>query len=98
MDLTAHCPVCGMIVGGDLGAGATYSYRNDRVVGICRGSSRGHSKMVTPSGLKVPVVSLSTIRFRKGSASTWTTSLIDLSRISLTRKIIDVNNAFLVHR
>ena len=34
VDLAAHCPVCGMIVGGDLGAGATYSYRNDRAVGF----------------------------------------------------------------
>jgi len=34
VDLSATCPVCGMIVGGDLGATVRYSYRDGRPVGF----------------------------------------------------------------
>jgi nitrous oxide reductase accessory protein NosL len=34
VDLSATCPVCGMKVGGDLEGTATYSYRDDRLIGF----------------------------------------------------------------
>jgi nitrous oxide reductase accessory protein NosL len=34
VDLAANCPVCGMKVGGDMGGSATYSYRDNRLVGF----------------------------------------------------------------
>ena len=34
VNLEERCPVCGMIVGGDLGATVAYSYRDDRPVGF----------------------------------------------------------------
>ncbi|MBI4962435.1 MAG: nitrous oxide reductase accessory protein NosL [Desulfomonile tiedjei] len=34
VDLSAHCPVCGMTVGGDLGATTTYSYRDGKPIGF----------------------------------------------------------------
>jgi len=34
VDLSTNCPVCGMRVGGDLGATVTYSYRDGRPVGF----------------------------------------------------------------
>ncbi len=78
------------------GRGHPTRNRNDRAVGFAGVAAVAFKDGQHPSGLKAPAVSLSTTRFRKGSASTWTTSLIDSSRISPTRKIIDVNNAFLI--
>ncbi|MBI5252540.1 MAG: nitrous oxide reductase accessory protein NosL [Desulfomonile tiedjei] len=34
VDLSAHCPVCGMVVGGDMAAGVTYGYRDSKLVGF----------------------------------------------------------------
>lgn len=34
IDLSDHCPVCGMVIGGDMAAGVTYAYRDSRLVGF----------------------------------------------------------------
>jgi copper chaperone NosL len=34
VDLADHCPVCGMVIGGDTAAGVTYGYRNSKLVGF----------------------------------------------------------------
>jgi nitrous oxide reductase accessory protein NosL len=95
VDLTAHCPVCGMTIGGDLGAGATYSYRNDRAVGFA-----GVAAVVFRDGHSVGFEGARCLFIYNKVPKRFGINLNDISHRFVTdfstRKIIDVINAFLV--
>jgi NosL len=95
VDLAAHCPVCGMIVGGDLGAGVTYSYRNDRVIGFA-----GVAAVVFKDGHTVGFEGARCLFIYNKIPDRFGINLNDITYRFVTdfttRKIIDVNNAFLV--
>jgi len=95
VDLTAHCPVCGMIVGGDLGAGATYSYRDGRVVGFA-----GVAAVVFKDGHAVGFEGARCLFIYNKIPKRFGLNLDDITHRFVTdfstRKIIDVINAFLV--
>jgi nitrous oxide reductase accessory protein NosL len=95
VDLTAHCPVCGMIVGGDLGAGATYSYRGDRAVAFA-----GVAAVVFKNGHTVGFEGARCLFIYNKVPKRFGISLNDITHRFVTdfttRKMIDVNNAFLV--
>lgn len=95
VDLTAHCPVCGMVVGGDLGAGATYSYRADRVVAFA-----GVAAVVFKDGHTVGFEGARCLFIYNKVPKRFGINLNDIAHRFVTdyttRKIIDVNNAFLV--
>ena len=95
VDLAAHCPVCGMIVGGDLGAGATYSYRNDRAVGFA-----GVAAVAFKDGHTVGFEGARCLFIYNKVPKRFGINLDDITHRFVTdfttRKIIDVNNAFLV--
>ena len=95
VDLTAHCPVCGMIVGGDLGAGATYSYRDGRVVGFA-----GVAAVVFKDGHAVGFEGARCLFIYNKVPKRFDINLDDIAHRFVTdfttRKMIDVNDAFLV--
>jgi nitrous oxide reductase accessory protein NosL len=95
VDLTAHCPVCGMTIGGDLGAGATYSYRADRVVAFA-----GVAAVVFKDGHTVGFEGARCLFIYNKVPKRFGINLNDITHRFVTdfttRKIIDVNNAFLV--
>jgi copper chaperone NosL len=95
VDLRAHCPVCGMIVGGDLGAGATYSYRDGRVVGFA-----GVAAVVFKDGHAVGFEGARCLFIFNKIPKRFGINLDDITHRFVTdfstRKIIDVNYAFLV--
>ena len=95
VDLTAHCPVCGMTVGGDLGAGAAYSYRDGRVVGFA-----GVAAVVFKDGHAVGFEGARCLFIYNKVPKRFGINLNDITYRFVTdfttRKIIDVNNAFLV--
>jgi nitrous oxide reductase accessory protein NosL len=95
VDLTAHCPVCGMIVGGDLGAGATYSYRSDRVVafaGVAAVAFKDAHTVGFEGARCLFIYNKVPKRFGINPNDITHRFVTDFT----TRKIIDVNNAFLV--
>jgi hypothetical protein len=95
VDLTAHCPVCGMTVGGDLGAGATYSYLSDRVVAFA-----GVAAVVFKDGHTVGFEGARCLFIYNKVPKRFGINLNDITHRFVTdfttRKIIDVTNAFLV--
>jgi hypothetical protein len=95
VDLTAPCPVCGMIVGGDLGAGVTYSYRADRAVAFA-----GVAAVVFKDGHTVGFEGARCLFIYNKVPKRFGINLNDITYRFVTdfttRKIIDVNNAFLV--
>jgi copper chaperone NosL len=95
VDLTAHCPVCGMTVGGDLGAWATYSYRDGRVIGFA-----GVAAVVFKDGHAVGFEGARCLFIYNKVPKRFGINLNDITHRFVTefttRKKIDVNNAFLV--
>ncbi|MGO9570265.1 MAG: nitrous oxide reductase accessory protein NosL [Desulfomonilaceae bacterium] len=95
VDLAAHCPVCGMTIGGDLGAGATYSYRNGRAVGFA-----GVAAVVFKDGHTVGFEGARCLFIYNKVPKRFGINLDDITRRFATdfttRKMIDVSDAFLV--
>jgi nitrous oxide reductase accessory protein NosL len=95
VDLAAHCPVCGMTIGGDLGAGATYSYRNDRAVGFA-----GVAAVAFKDGHTVGFEGARCLFIYNKVPKRFGIELSDVTHRFVTdfttRKMIDVNEAFLV--
>jgi nitrous oxide reductase accessory protein NosL len=95
VDLTAHCPVCGMTVGGDLGAGATYSYLDGRVLGFA-----GVAAVVFKDGHAVGFEGARCLFIYNKVPKRFAITLDDITRRFVTdfttRKMIDVSTAFLV--
>jgi len=95
VDLSARCPVCGMTVGGEMEGSATYSYRDNHLVGFAGVAAAvfQEGKVVGFEGARCLFI-YNTIPKRFG---------IDVSKIARryvtdfgSRKMIDVKNAFLV--
>jgi nitrous oxide reductase accessory protein NosL len=95
VDLTAQCPVCGMTVGGVLGAGSTYSYLDDRVIGFA-----GVAAVVFKNGHTVGFEGARCLFIYNKIPKRFGINPEDITRRYVTdfttRKIIDVTNAFLV--
>ncbi len=95
VDLTAQCPVCRMVIGGDLEAGATYSYRGDRVVGFA-----GVAAVVLKDGHTVGFEGARCLFIYNKVPKRFAVNLDDITHRFVTdfrtRKLIDVTDAFLV--
>jgi nitrous oxide reductase accessory protein NosL len=95
VDLTAQCPVCGMEVGGVLGAGCTYSYLADRVVGFA-----GVAAVVFKDGHTVGFEGARCLFIYNKVPKRFGINPDDITRRYVTdfttRKIIDLTGAFLV--
>jgi len=95
VDLTAHCPVCGMTVGGELGAGVTYSYRDGRVIGFA-----GVAAVVFKDGHAVGFEGARCLFIYNKVPKRFGINLDDITHRFVTdfskRKMMDVTNAFLV--
>jgi nitrous oxide reductase accessory protein NosL len=95
VDLMAQCPVCGMPVGGVLGAGSTYSYLDDRVVGFA-----GVAAVVFKDGHAVGFEGARCLLIYNKVPKRFGINPADITRRFVTdfstRKLIDVTNAFLV--
>lgn len=95
VDLAAQCPVCGMTVGGVLGAGSTYSYLDDRVLGFA-----GVAAVVFKNGHTVGFEGARCLFIYNKVPKRFGINVADITHRFVTdfttRKIIDVTNAFLV--
>jgi nitrous oxide reductase accessory protein NosL len=95
VDLAVPCPVCGMTVGGVLGAGATYSYLDDKVLGFA-----GVAAVVFKDGHTVGFEGARCLFIYNKVPKRFDINVADITHRFVTdfttRKMIDVTSAFLV--
>ena len=95
VDLAERCPVCGMVVGGDLGATVAYSYRANRPVGFA-----GVAAAVFKDGHVVGFEGARCLFIYSAVPKRFGIEVENISRRFVTdfnsRKMIDVTEAFLV--
>jgi nitrous oxide reductase accessory protein NosL len=95
IDLAAECPVCGMVIGGTDGQGASVTYKDGHVVGF-----HGVAAAVFKDGHTVGFEGARCLFIYNSVPQTYNVDVKDIARQFVTdfttKKVIDLSKAFLV--